>query len=303
VIARGWGGALVWLLGLSAAPQADVRREVAPPDRPVEFGAAFEWTLTRCWRQGLVPDPFDAAVVAPLVVVDVEETRQVVDGEVRQLLRLNCHAFEAGELVVVLPPFVAEDPATGATVQTGSTPLRFEIASALDPDEPGDVELPGDVLEPPPRRGPWLVGGLAAVLTLAVLVLLRRRSRIPQGAPAPDAEATARDRLARCAEQRRLPGHDPRRTYCELARLVEELVAVRAPTLPGDAVNPATGGASLAARLRALDAAALAVAFARAERVQYAGEAVSAEELDALCAAVEAWIAAPPALHAAGVAT
>lgn len=158
----------------------DLHVEVAVPADGVDFGRAFSLAVTRIWRRDLVPEAFDDRALSPLVV-RLLETRRRDDGRrFEETRRYEARAFERRD-VRLAPVLRARPGGVGAEVSATAAAVTISVRPSLDPMKPGPVELPCSPLVPPltfwQRRGPLVLGGLAAAIAASVFALRRSRSR------------------------------------------------------------------------------------------------------------------------------
>ncbi len=154
-------------------PAPSVRAVVS--DGEVELGRAFPLTVVRVWRNGAEEPAWSDDRLSPLVVRRVEIERRASGSFVEETRRYRAYAFALGRLT--LPALSDLD-----------APVRLKVRPALDPREPGQVELPVGLLDEPVRWPIFLGAGLAALLTLVVIVRVRRRPPEPEPSaePAPE---------------------------------------------------------------------------------------------------------------------
>ncbi len=228
---------LLLLAACTGEPIADhdLHVEVAVPADGVDFGRAFPLSVTRIWRRELVPEAFDDRALSPLVVRLVE-TRRRDDGRRFEETRVyEARAFERSD-VRLAPVLRARPGGVGAEVTATAAAVTISVRPSLDPMKPGTVELPCAPLVPPlsfwQRRGPLVLGGLAAAIAVSVFALRRSRSRRapPPTPPAPVAaeDAPALRRLR--ALGKALPPDDAdlvRAFYVALSDIVREHVRDR----------------------------------------------------------------------------
>ena len=152
---------------------AGCSRQPPIPDRPllvsagvetVLLGQAFPLTVVRTWSKARTPLEWSDRTLAPLAVKLIEASRREDGQRVEETRRYRAYAFRPGEW---------------------TEPVALRVEAALDPERPGDPELP--TAPPDAARWPWVLAGMVLV---AVLLLRRRRRRpevVPVTAPAPEA--------------------------------------------------------------------------------------------------------------------
>ena len=147
-------------------------------DATIDFGRAFEIRVLRSWPRGQDAPPFDAGLLAPLRVREIDVSRRVIGARVEETRRYRAWAFSV------------------ASIEIGERKLVVRSALA-DQHDPKQVELPFGA-EPEARAlSPWLIGGLVgAAVSATVLGLWLRRRAV--------AQASARDRDAALIALRRL---------------------------------------------------------------------------------------------------
>lgn len=174
-------------------PETDLLLSVAPGASEVELGKAFPLTVVRVWQKDLVPDEWSEKALAPLAVKLEEETRRDDKTRVEETRRYSAHAFSLKDVVIRSLKFVARPKDGGPERKVSASGFRIRVKRALDPENPGPPELPG---EPPASRGwMWGVGG-ALVLVALLFLALRRKPKATARAPvaAPPAPPLAHER-------------------------------------------------------------------------------------------------------------
>jgi hypothetical protein len=190
-------------------PAEDLLLRITADATEVESGIAFPLTVVRVWNKDLTPTAWDEAALAPLVL-RVEETARREDGErVEETRRYRAYAFGAGDVSIPGPLMTATPRAGGPEQTVAGDPVQVRVTPAVDPDDPGPIEWPGEPLREP---FPWtpLAGGVALALVAVVLAVRRRRPvsepepgepAAPEVArPAPGAVALDRLRLLRARD-------------------------------------------------------------------------------------------------------
>lgn len=294
---RGRLGSLLLLLlaacGASPAiPARDLSLVVRTDAEAVELGRAFPLRVVRIWHRSLEPEPWDDALLAPLDLVP-ESVERTEDAErVMETRRFRAYAFTRGDVVVRAPAFRARAADGGDVRIARADTLRLRVQPLLDPQAPGDPELPG---APVPERVAWLPLWLAlgAVLLLGVASFVRARRVEPvetRAAPAPGPGDGTWARAA-LAALRADAADDPeaiRRTVRRLAELVRRVLAVRHGVRTRERTTPEI----LAALRSGSDVPpgvedAVAAVLPAADLVKFAGYVPPASERDALLDAAQ----------------
>jgi hypothetical protein len=189
---------------VSAAMEPEIALQVTPSSIEVEFGKGFPVTVVRSWSRDLVPEEWPEDALAPLVAQLVETKRNERDGRVEETRRYRCYAFSVGDVTVPAPVFRATHRGDDTPRAAFGESFSLRVRMALDPDAPGPVELPCDLMgEPEPPAGgiPWWASGIVLAAALVLLIsVLRRAIRKPEPVPAvappppdpPDVRALAR---------------------------------------------------------------------------------------------------------------
>ena len=149
---------LVAALALGCSGQGPVSEEALRIECGVDtvlLGQAFPITVVRTWSKARTPPDWSEKTLAPLDVRLVETIRREDDRRVEETRRYQAYAFAPGTI---------------------ESPLGLRVKAALDPEEPGPPELPGE--ESSSTQWIWLPAILALV---AVLLVSRRRK--PSAAP------------------------------------------------------------------------------------------------------------------------
>jgi hypothetical protein len=259
--------AVALLAGCGGAPipETDLFLSIEPHALEVAPGEPFPLTVTRVWRNDLEPDAWNDRALAPLALRLVEAVRRDDGTRTEETRRYMAHAFSLRDVVV--PPVKL----TAKERKVTATGFRIRVRPALDPEDPGPPELPG---EPPPSRG-WMWWGFGALLALAALVALRRKPRTapppPPPEPPPPPRALPLDRLKGASVE-------------EAAEIVREHAAeargVRALEMTTE---------EIVARLPAL-----AAVLPMADLAKFAARPPTAAERDAVLAAAEAFLKEEP---------
>lgn len=186
-------------------PETDLLLRVVPGAEEVTFGRAFPLTVERVWDRTLVPDAWDDAALAPLVV-RLTDTRTQDDGRrVREVRRYEAFALTLD--AVEIAPITAEAAPQGGGLARSVTsdPVRVRVVAGIDRRSPGAAELPSPPLAEP-QRALWAAGAATAIVA-TVLALRRRRSAAPAPTPAaaPAADPADVRALARFESMRALP--------------------------------------------------------------------------------------------------
>lgn len=267
--------ALVLLAGCGPGtpiPETDLLLSVTPGAFEVELGKPFPLTVTRVWSKDLDPGAWSDKALVPLAVKLVEETRRDDGTRVEETRRYDAHAFSLTDIVVRGLKLVAQPKDGGPERKVVATGFRIRVKRALDPENPGPPELPGE----PPPSWIWFFVTAGALAAAAVLFLaLRRKPKAPAPAPvvAPPPRPAAHERAL---ERLRGAGIE------EAAEIVREYIA-------------ATG------RLRALEmtteemlvalrAPTLANVLRPADLVKFAAHAPTPAERESVLASAEAFI-------------
>lgn len=265
------------LSGSHVAFGASVRVDVAPTSAQIGQPVDVSFTVSHP-TGGSVTWPDPAALPRSFAFVEQGGVRRERDPSdpAREISRRRwtLMALEGGTPELPALNFVVEVDGAKETVTSNPAPLQVAHALAPDEDAPRPLRAFRPTPEPPARRWPGLVAGLAAVplVLLGAWVARRWRRRAP---PPPPRESAS----ARLAAVERAFTDDPahaRDAACALTRLVREVVDERAGT-PRAAWTDAEWIA-VVARDESLPAAArstVARLLTAAERWKYASESPS----------------------------
>jgi hypothetical protein len=166
--------------------ETDLLLRVDPGAFEVAPGEPFPLTVTRVWRKDLAPAAWSEKALAPLALRLEEEERRDDGARIEETRRYVAHAFSLGDVVVPPVKLAALPKGGGPERRVTAAGFRIRVKPALDPEDPGPPELPG---EPPPSRG-WVWWGSGALLAAVAAVLLLALRRRPRGeAPLPAAPA------------------------------------------------------------------------------------------------------------------
>lgn len=171
---------LAFLAGCGAGtpiPETDLLLRVEPGAFEVAPGEPFPLVVTRVWRKDLAPAEWNDKALAPLALRLEHESRRDDGTRVEEIRRYAAHAFSLRDVVVPAVKFPAK-AADGVERKVSATGFRIRVKPALDPENPGPPELPGE----PPRSRAWMWWGVGALPLLALLLLRRRK---PQAVAAP----------------------------------------------------------------------------------------------------------------------
>lgn len=202
-------GAVTWLflaaVTASSGSESGLELRLRVDAEEVEFGKAFSLTVVRRWNRELVPEAWNDEFLAPLMAQPVDSTRLENEHTIEETRLYRCYAFQLEDVVLTAPAFTARPRDGGPALQVSGPELRLRVQPALEPGEPGAVELPGELL-PEPRS--WLSKARGVVLPLLALglVLWWLRQRVGRR-PVPSAEtlltprAKASQRLERLRDR------------------------------------------------------------------------------------------------------
>jgi hypothetical protein len=280
-------------------PAVDALLSVTAGAEEVEVGAAFPLTVVRVWRKDLVPDAWNDRALAPLTLA-LEGTSRREDAErVEETRRYRAFAFRLSDVAVRAPRMVVRAGNDAPPRVVSAAPLHVRVRGALDPEDPGPPEVPGDLLLPPRSRAAWIAAAAGVLLAaLAAAVLVRRaRARRRGRVPVPDAPPPPAARPLDAAERTlaRLVaiggGDDPRSVREALERIAAVLrddVAARLAVPAHERTSEEIVAALASAGSPARDA--LRRALARCDRAKFSGDASSPEDRDAAAADAIAFV-------------
>ncbi len=215
-------------------PELEIRLEAAAAE--VRPGEVFELRVVRAWTEGLEPDPWNDAVLAPLEVSSAKVLRRVAGGRVTETRDFRALISALAD-VSLAPAIRARDPRTGTEHAARGPALSLRVRPELDPLAAGAAEWPDELLDLPQSAAQRLLFAalVAAALVLAFLLLRRRVpaavAEIPLPAR-PSPRALARERLAELDP--RAPASD-----AEIARFHERSAAILRDFLEAAGTLPA----------------------------------------------------------------
>jgi len=206
--------------GGAPIPAEDLLLRIETGASDVSLGAAFPLTVVRVWKSDLVPQAWSDEALAPLRVRLIDMQRREQGDHTEERRRYHGYAFATGVVQVPAPEFRAVPKRGGLERRVRGNALELRVTSALDPADPGDVELPGGALTSP---FPWAIAATTAALLLAIAALaIRRRHHRPvrepvveevEPAPRPDEIA-----LRRIEELRARPAGDHAEEFVAMLR-------------------------------------------------------------------------------------
>ena len=242
--------------GGTPVPAEDLLLRIETGATEVPLGAAFPLTVVRVWKSDLVPRAWSDKALAPLRVRLIDTQRREQGGHTEERRRYHGYAFATGVVQVPAPEFRAVPKRGGLERRVLGNALELRVTSALDPADPGDVELPGGPLQPP---FPWAIAAGAAALLLVVAALVARRlQRRPAPQPVVEAiEPTPRPdaiALRRIEELRARPAADHAEEFVAMLRVylaerfdrrTRELTSPELAAIPTDSAQRELLGALL----------------------------------------------------------
>ncbi len=244
--------------GGAPIPAEDLLLRIETGATEVPLGAAFPLTVVRVWKSDLVPQAWSDEALAPLRVRLIDTRRREQGDHVEERRRYHGYAFATGVVQVPAPEFRAVPKRGGLERRVRGNALELRVTSALDPANPGDVELPGgpllDTLQPP---FPWVItAGVVALLLAGAALVARRRHPAPQPVveevePAPRPDEIA---LRRIEELRAQPAGDHAEEFVAMLRIylaerfdrrTRELTSPELAAIPTDSAQRELLGALL----------------------------------------------------------
>ena len=189
---------MLWVcsgLGALRAQDAVAITLEADCDPAVDFGVAFEITVTRRWPRGWQPGPFVTSSLAPLRVREESRRFEQGDTESVEIIALSAYAFQTKPCTIAPLRFSAASP---DGVSMSSETEAFEISISPTPAAEGPMEAPGPLLsdDAGAKRpaGALLLGLL--IFTTVLIGAYRWWIRRTPIIDAPDATHAALARLA-----------------------------------------------------------------------------------------------------------
>jgi hypothetical protein len=222
----------------ATVPAGEIALQVEAGAEEVELGKAFPLTVVRVWSRDLAPGVWNDRQLAPLTVRLVETTRREDKHRIEETRLYLCYAFSLGDITIPAPVFKARPRDGGPERTARAGEIVLLVKGLLDPEAPGEAELPGGPLPEPFPWLPWSLGGAAAVAALFLLVRsLRRRARRkralqPAAVTAPEAPAIpphlrALERLKRLRARHPEDEEAVDAYYVEASTLMREYVGER----------------------------------------------------------------------------
>ena len=250
----------------------------------VELGKGFPLSVVRTFDRDLVPEAWNDAALAPLVVCAVSTTRREAGGRIEETLGFRAYAFQFGEVRVPPPRLEATPKGGGAPRSVAGPGIALRVRPALDPRNPGKPEPPGPPPAPPGRSPAWIALLAAALLGGAALVMFRRR--VPGG----PAELPAAERALGRLRALRTDG-DAGAFHDELDHLLREYLAGRFALRTRERTTEEILGAPETVRaLGGEGRSALAGLLARCDLARFAGQRPGSGELRDTLAAAGAFV-------------
>ncbi len=146
------------------------------PTPAITLGEGFPVTVRRIWSKDLRPSDFTDRDLEPLRVRLLDTTRRENDTHVEETRGYLAYAFTPGELTVSAPRLVGTPVLGGAKLAVAGNRFALDVKGTIDPETPGDAELPGEVIAP--TRIWWRVL-LGFLLVAAAALRARARRRAP----------------------------------------------------------------------------------------------------------------------------
>lgn len=288
--------------GGSAVPETKLAVRLEMQADACEFGKAFDLTVRRIWEKTLVPEAWQDAALAPLVLRSVGVERVEDDYRVMETRRFRAYAFAQGEVEVPPLVFRARPTAGGAERTAQGEGRRIRVKSALDAANPGPVELPAGPLAPPLNRRRLLLVAIPLLVALMLTVyLLRRlsvRRRDGERAAAPFRRARSRFAALSKALPTDRPGID--RFHVEACDALRDLIVahlrIPATEMTSFEIARAVGDE----RLDGASRATLRSFLAACDRVKFGRVPAGGDECRAVLESGEAVIAAIQGASLAG---
>jgi hypothetical protein len=194
----------------------------------VGFAEAFELRVERGWPEGVEPEVWSDAVLAPLHLELLDLRREAAGGFAIEVRTYRARLLRVGE-VSVPGPFFRARTADGGTLIAFGEDLDFVVASALPPGDAGEVELPAEILPAPWSLRRRLAAAAALCGIVAGISLWARSARraAARPAPPPPAEQVARARLAALAGEEVADREAERRWFVDCASTVRAYLDAR----------------------------------------------------------------------------
>lgn len=223
---------LALALGLVVAQGLEPTIEVRPGTANVSIGERFEVTVEIKGLQGAVYDFPKEISDGSVELIQAQPPTSAGSAVYR------AQVFAMGKDGRIPEIEIQYTSADGSKGSVKSAPVPLNVVSTLDPSEQNPA--PADFAPPMPvlvSRSFWIVGGLAAVLVLALLVLAARRLRFPRKlddpkvTPAITPEEEAMSGLEKLAAGEAT--RDPKAFYIQLVQILKQYLERRleAPVL------------------------------------------------------------------------
>jgi len=160
-------------------PKHDIFLQIIAGNDEVEPGTAFPLTVIRVWKNDLTPEEWSDKTLDPLVVKLLEKSRRSDGDRTEETLSFLCYAFSLEDIVIAGPVFKAKSADKGLESSVTGNELLIRVEPVLDPLNPGDVELPGDILEKPFAWLFWSAIGAVAIAAFSLVIWRMRRKQTP----------------------------------------------------------------------------------------------------------------------------
>jgi hypothetical protein len=280
--------------GAAAPADQDLEVHVTVDSEEVELGKAFSLTVTLSWSKALSPKTWNEHQLSPLTYRLIETERQERDGRIEEIRRYQCHAFSLEDITLPAPVFKGSPSKGGPERVARGEALTIRVKRMLDPEAPGEVELPGELW--PDRssetRSFWYVGGGLTLAILLLVVWYIRRPGAVQAALGKPPHLEARERLEhlRSLEPHSIEEIDA--YYVEASALIREYInagfEVRAPSMTTEQFLNST---DTSRALRAPQRDLLSEFLKLCDLVKFGRHAPSASDRERLLEAAEQFLA------------
>jgi hypothetical protein len=258
----------------------------------VEFGTAFELTVTQVWDSKLELEAWGAEKLAPLTARLLATERRADDKRIEETRRYECFAFEVGELTLPALFLRAKSSEDGSQRVALGEDLRITVLSTLEPEDDGVMETPRAVF---PAPFPWaivllVIVSVTSLVALALKVFKRRPSAPPIVPPLP-AHEMATERLRRLRAQTFETRPQIRSFHVEASGIVRTYIEdrFRVPST-GKTTEEFFADPATTAALRPGDRMSLGAFLRQGDLVKYAAQASNSSEREEFLISVAAFI-------------
>lgn len=213
-----------------ALPPEDLFVDLRTDAAVVEPGEPFDLEVRLIWRKDLEPPAWTEDLLAPLVVREIARTRREDAARIEEIRRYRAHLFTLEDAVVGPITLATTPPGSRARVVARSPAVRLRVMPVVDPEAPGEPELPLPLVAEPALPGRTLVlAGIACLVLGGVLAAaaVRRRRAAVAAPPPPSPFAPLLLRLEALGGRPPRDAEEERRQAAELVEILRAFACRR----------------------------------------------------------------------------